>query len=103
MRLSCRRDWVSKISCIFQLPFFNIQRAQHLFSPPRTLKRIRQDPLFQWTSSRLWCISAWRAWIWVHQRQAHRCIIHGARSTFACDWCDCQSIEEATFKRVFQE
>jgi hypothetical protein len=41
MQLSCRRDWAGKISCIFELPFFNTQRARRLFSPPQTLKQIR--------------------------------------------------------------
>jgi DNA-binding transcriptional ArsR family regulator len=35
MQLLCRRDWSSKLSCLFQLLFFNTQRAWRLFSPPR--------------------------------------------------------------------
>jgi hypothetical protein len=88
MWLSWRRDQASKISWILQLPFSNTQRARHLFSPPRTLKRIREDPLFQWTGSRLRRISAWKAWIYVYQSQAFVSIIRGARSTIAGDWCD---------------
>jgi hypothetical protein len=40
MRLSCRRDWASKMYHIFQFPFLNTHRARRPFSPPRTFKRI---------------------------------------------------------------